>query len=153
MEKVFGQNWNFGRFQLYESVSDYEASSRFFMVFQAFTGFYNVFVKFKNYFVGEKLTEEIRMDIYGRKNPFLVWLERKMEAIDINIWKKEMIKEHYLFERFSTNPFHPDYVSPEELGRRVDREIDALDNEYEKLSNEIIQGFKKHFLGQAVFGI
>ena len=125
----------------------------FFMVFQAFTGFYSVFGKFKDYFVGEKLTEEIRMEIYGRKNPFLVWLERKMEAIDINIWKKEMIKDNYVFERFSTNPFHPDYVSPEELGRRVDREIDALDNEYEKLSIEIVQGFKKHFLDQAVFGI
>ena len=138
-----------------ESVSDYEENSRVFYGFSSFHWFLQRLWKIQrlDYFVGEKLTEEIRMDIYGRKNPFLVWLERKMEAIDINVWKKKMIKEHYLFERFSANPYHPDYVSPEELGRRVDREIDALDNEYEKLSNEIIQGFKKHFLGQAVFGI
>ena len=87
------------------------------------------------------------------KTYFWFGWKKKMEAIDINIWKKEMIKDNYVFERFSTNPYHPDYVSPEELGRRVDREIEALDNEYEKLSNEIIQGFKKHLLGQAVFGI
>lgn len=117
----------------------------FFMVFQAFTGFYNVFGKFKDYFVGEKLTEEIRMEIYGRKKPFLVWLQKNMEAIDINAWKKEMVKDYYLFERFSTNPNHPNFVSAEQMN--YTKEIEALDNEYEKLSNVIILGFKQHLLG------
>ena len=116
-----------------------------FMVFQAFTGFYNVFGKFKDYFVGEKLTEEIRMEIYGRKKPFLVWLQKNMEAIDINAWKKEMVKDYYLFERFSTNPNHPNFVSAEQMN--YTKEIEALDNEYEKLSNVIILGFKQHLLG------
>ena len=122
----------------------------FFMVFQSFTGFYSVFGKFKDYFVGEKLTEEIRMEIYGRKNPFLVWLEKNMDAIDINVWKKEMINDYYLFDNFSTNPNHPNFVSAEQMNDKIDRdtkEIEALDNEYEKLSNVIILGFKQHLLG------
>ena len=59
----------------------------FFMV-QSYTVFFHVFRKFKDYFVGEKLTEEIRMEIYENKKPFLVWLEKNMDAMDINVWKK-----------------------------------------------------------------
>merc|ERR1739848_389822 len=124
------------------------------MVLQSFTSFYhgahyettyNVnFGKFKDYFVGENLTEEIRMEIYGRKKPFLVWLQRRMEAIDINAWKKEMIKDHSLFERFSN---HPNFVSAEQMNHKITKEIEALNNEYEKLSNVIILGFKQHLLG------
>ena len=138
---------DFGCVKVYQTMRKIQ---EFFMVFQSFTGFFHVFGKFKDYFVGEKLTEEIRMEIYGRKNPFLVWLEKNMDAIDINVWKKEMINDYYLFDNFSTNPNHSNFVSAEEMNDKIDRdnkEIEALDNEHEKLSNVIILGFKQRLLG------
>lgn len=128
-----------------------------YMVFQRFTDSYdNVLGKFKDYFVGEKLTEEVRKEINECKTPLLVWLLKKLKTIKFSVMEKETIKDYYLYSNFPANPNHPDYVSLEELGHRMDRdakEIDALDKEYEKLSNEVILGFKKNFLGQAVLDI
>ena len=40
------------------------------------------------------------MEIYGRKNPFFVWFERRMEAIDINdsLEDKYQVASLYMFE-------------------------------------------------------
>ena len=124
-----------------------------FMVFQRGTNFYlrhdNIFGKFKKYFVGEKLTEELQLEINMSKNPLLVLLQKKLRAVRLTVWKRQAVENYHLWTNFSANPDHPDYESLEDMNLRINRDrrvIEGLDKEYGKLSNEVILGMKENFL-------
>ena len=68
---------------------------------------------FLKFIFWRKTDWEIRMDIFGMKKSFLVWLQRIIEA-----W----IKDYNLFERFSTNPNHPNFMSAEQINHKIDRD-------------------------------
>jgi len=148
-----GSSDDFSHLKVYQTMRQIQG---IFMVFQRGTNFSlrhdNIFGKFKKYFVGEKLTEELRMEIFfqtPRKNPLLVLLHERLRAVRFTVWKKEAVENYHLWTNFSANPDHPDYESLEDMNLRINRDrrvIEGLDKEYGKLSNEIILGMKENFL-------